>query len=386
MTSFHRFRDLPTELRQEIYFLTTPPRVVYLKTKHLNLSDFEELWKALPEKDKSSRHFLKWVEDKRLARQDSYLYSNAPIPVVLHTCFESRDFLINEMGYQLTFDKTSNGVRTWFSYDRDILLIPHRCGSYYARESAKLEPSDAAKVRRLALENTAIFLYELYQTKVRDGSVKWSNNGCVPCLNKRLMAFTRLQELLLVDWTRDHFPSALKMDAGYPEKPSPKRHGYDTRNLWKCVKVEESCLLRTLYNCGFRGCESRQGPKISEPLDKGTAHGLADWGTFDTRIARLESQLIRCQSTPFPPFGEWRVPRITPVHLIDERQEKILQENQKMAVEQLQALRRRWDQALQDRKARLEAGETCMTTGEHLYLTHNRWPEICWIEKDIFSR
>ncbi|KAF9762858.1 hypothetical protein IL306_003327 [Fusarium sp. DS 682] len=388
MASFHRFPELPSELRQEIYLHATPPRVVHVKSKFLRSSLGDMLRMVLSPNNQSPTDVAHWFEEeekraRRLANKRRYFYSNAPIPVLLHTCVESRDFLM-KMGYQITFGKGPNGARTWFHYDRDILLIQprHGCVLDPLKDYVQLKPRDATRVRRLALNGTAWLLYKLYQVKESGESERWNSvyyTSPLCSLCSEIKDFMGLEELLLVDWTRNEFPATLKEDTDYPEKSPRKRHRYDTENLWKCVKVEDSSLLRTVYT---RRPEILKGPDIYNPFDDSPAPGLSHWGTFDTRIAQLKSRIIHCQNIP----DGWKMPRITPVHLIDERQEEILQKKQKMEVDYLHKLRREWARTLEERKARLDAGQPIITLDEEQYLSSFTWREICWIEKDIFSQ
>ncbi|KAK1832019.1 hypothetical protein QBC39DRAFT_433612 [Podospora conica] len=96
------------------------------------------------------------------------LFSNAPIPPLLHTCFESREVLMS-YGYQLAFGTRTAAPRTWFCFSRDVLHLPklhhqwsrnvpiHSWNCSY-REDTDLgvwdfDPQDLTRVRRLALDN-----------------------------------------------------------------------------------------------------------------------------------------------------------------------------------------------------------------------------------------
>ena len=96
-----------------------------------------------------------------------YLFSNAPIPPLLHTCFESREVLMRH-GYQLAFGTRAAAPRTWFCFHRDVLYLeePHHEWSsapthYQEREYKEnsdlgiwdLDPQDLTRVRRLALDD-----------------------------------------------------------------------------------------------------------------------------------------------------------------------------------------------------------------------------------------
>ncbi|EXA41267.1 hypothetical protein FOVG_09772 [Fusarium oxysporum f. sp. pisi HDV247] len=365
------FQNHPPEIRHEIYLLATPARVVHLKAEFVNVDECHTLWRV----SSYQGAFCHWRQSKNYEnRVRVYFYSNAPIPVLLHTCFESRDFLI-KMGYQLALKTKSHGPRTWFNYDRDVLFKDEN-----TCDVAQFDPGDAIRVRRLAIGG---FSHCLYEVPGDLEPARWHNCHRF-CLYPQYKEFTALEELLVVDWTRNAFPRGLTRDTGYPAKPPPKRHRYDTGNLWKCVKVEETSLLRTMYHYDPRE-ESHYGPKIDKPRGYGPAPNIADWGTFGTRSAYLQLELVRCWKSQNGSAGEWRAPRITLMHLIDERQEEILQQKQKMAVDELRGLQEYWAPALKERKERIDAGVGVISSLELRYLWANRWEKTCWIEKDIFS-
>jgi hypothetical protein len=96
-----------------------------------------------------------------------YLFSNAPIPPLLHTCFESREVLMRH-GYQLAFGTRAAAPRTWFCFHRDVLYL-HNLHYQWSSEPIynrkwmykedsdigvwDLDPQDLTRVRRLALDN-----------------------------------------------------------------------------------------------------------------------------------------------------------------------------------------------------------------------------------------
>ncbi|KAF5255782.1 hypothetical protein FOXYS1_13781 [Fusarium oxysporum] len=365
------FQSLPPEIRHEIYLLATPARVVHLKAEFVNFDECYTLWQV----SSYQGGFCNWQKSKNYEnRVRVYFYSNAPIPVLLHTCFESRDFLI-KMGYQLAFKTKSHGPRTWFNHDRDILFKDKNTCNI-----TQFDPGDAIRVHRLAIDD---FSHCLYEVPGGLEPARWHDCSRL-CLYPQHKEFTALEELLVVDWTRNAVPKGLTRDTGYPAKPPPKQHRYDTGNLWKCVKVEETSLLRTMYHYDPRE-ESYYGPKIGKPRGYGPAPNIADWGTFGTRSAYLQLELVRCWKSQNGSAGEWRAPRITLMHLIDERQVEILQQKQKMAVDELRGLQAYWAPVLKERKERIDAGIGVISSGELRYLWANGWEKTCWIEKDIFS-
>ncbi|KAJ3531154.1 hypothetical protein NM208_g9004 [Fusarium decemcellulare] len=107
----------------------------------------------------SERPGLAW----HLCRRSS-LYSNAPIPPLLHTCRESRTFLIKG-GYSLAFSTRTSEPRTWFHFERDVLYVGYLDHAYYKLplwrammlvlgppyNIAQFMPLDLQRVKRLAL-------------------------------------------------------------------------------------------------------------------------------------------------------------------------------------------------------------------------------------------
>ncbi|PNP82038.1 hypothetical protein FNYG_04599 [Fusarium nygamai] len=361
------FQSLPLEIRQEIYLLATPARVVHLKAGVTGCKEsYGRLW----------LWNFNWLQGTCPPKQ--YFYSNAPVPVLLHTCFESRKFLMKK-GYQLAFKSKTQGPRTWFNYDRDVLLE-----DLVSCNSVHLDTDEAARVRRLAVDYITDCLYD---SKGYDELPPL--HSCEDsCLYPFIEDFPALEEVLVVDWKRNTFPRELTRNTSYPVKPPSMRHRYDTENLWKCVKVEDSSLLRTIHQ---HDLWPYNGPKIGKPPGYGPAPKIADWGTFGHRSAYLQLELAVCRLSQNRTgqkhsVGDWRAPRmITPVHLVDERQEEILQQKQKIAVDELRQLREYWAPVLKERKERIDAGGGVISERELHYLWANRWEMTCWIEKDIFS-
>lgn len=363
------FQSLPPEIRQEIYLLATPARVVHLKAvvsgckhSHCRL----RLWNY-----GGSLH--DWLQHRCPLKQ--YFYSNAPIPVLLHTCRDSRAFLMNK-GYQLAFKTSTQEPRTWFNYDRDVLC---RYKITYF-DVIQLDADEAARVRRLALDCFTGCLYNPIEYDEPPPLHPCEKD----CLYPLIEDFPALEEVLLVDWKRHTFPRELTRDTDYPVNPPSMRNRYDTTNLWKCVKVEDSSLLRTMQHHDLR--KAYDGPRIIKPLEYGPAPNITDWGTFGNRSAYLLLELAICRKSQKHSVGDWRAPKmITPVHLIDERQEEILQQKQKIALDELRQLRKDWAPVLKERKERIDARGGVISQRELQYLWANRWEMTCWIEKDIFS-
>ncbi|KAK0658048.1 hypothetical protein B0T16DRAFT_386479 [Cercophora newfieldiana] len=109
-TTFHSFPKLPPELRVKIYRMAIQPR-------------FVELLEPSPWFDYDEHEGITEEEREQWAREGR-LFSLAPIPSLLHTCFESRRTLIEE-GYELAFgyQGSSYKIGTWFCFDHDALFL-----------------------------------------------------------------------------------------------------------------------------------------------------------------------------------------------------------------------------------------------------------------------
>ncbi|KAI0007181.1 hypothetical protein F4779DRAFT_523787 [Xylariaceae sp. FL0662B] len=220
---FSRFAFFPPEIRRYIYLLATPPRVVEIQERAEDYHDFRDRfkrdwpqlrlspsiayfarhWRALlgralrpPRQQRleaygftnSKPPYQPWapsnatpeipvfglVENIPLAWQllrESYLFSTAPIPPLLHTCMESRSVLISD-GYQLAFRSRTNGPRTWFHFGKDTLYLHDHeeweleyCTHFdflcpVAYYMGRFDPSDMRKVKRVALIEP-VFPYRL---------------------------------------------------------------------------------------------------------------------------------------------------------------------------------------------------------------------------------
>ncbi|RBR23214.1 uncharacterized protein FIESC28_03956 [Fusarium coffeatum] len=113
------FAILPPELRYKIYLFATPPRYVYLRGHGDPAEDLDESL-PVPSNVSASPSTLGpySTPDERV-----YFTSATQIPPLLHTCRESRDYLMGQ-GYELTFAARKCKQRTWFNYKKDILIVP----------------------------------------------------------------------------------------------------------------------------------------------------------------------------------------------------------------------------------------------------------------------
>ncbi|RMJ13638.1 hypothetical protein CDV36_006739 [Fusarium kuroshium] len=174
----HPFFPLHDDIRDNIYLLATPPRIVRVEESpqvstpevfaflyqlqytgkrpfiHPSLAYFAPYWRpyvlgllgwdvqieephepisqspAQPDPWKPSLSCPRldpvWLAHRpelawNLCRSSS-LYSKAPIPPLLHTCRDSRNRL-KRLGYELAFSTRTSKPQTWFNFGRDTLFL-----------------------------------------------------------------------------------------------------------------------------------------------------------------------------------------------------------------------------------------------------------------------
>ncbi|KAF4950818.1 hypothetical protein FGADI_7951 [Fusarium gaditjirri] len=394
-TEFHYFLLLPLELRQEIYRLATPPRFVHVQRfDEQDYDEFEDHIRTTPNAirlDDSLVHFsfnwrsqippvttqgtlerygfwstkpayqpwkvtklapqmsLDWLSRNpgyawELCKQVS-MYSTAPIPAFLHTCRESRDHLIKR-GYQLAFRTRSHGPRTWFNFDRDTLFITHgddwgtmhRVLSGWAWDIGQFHPSDMQKVKRIALDGSTGSLY-LAHPRFRAGNYKFGD------LSSVLRLFKHLEELFLVELTDSHMESICPMkDSNARAK---KRHKYDTQCLWSYQPVSEVDVLPQLFpptNSWSPLTIESIGP-YGELLSN--HQGLERNGYFSMVQNSLGEKLVEYRSSTgsrqiIDDNVWWNVPTITTVHVMSNWGHELFGREQRRALSQVYALRKKW--------------------------------------------
>lgn len=91
--------------------------------------------------------------------RESFLYSRAPIPPLLHTCSESRQVLV-DLGYELSFSTRTSEPQTWFHFGRDKLYLGTvtynealLSGGYW--DVFQFSPKDLRRIQYLILGETA---------------------------------------------------------------------------------------------------------------------------------------------------------------------------------------------------------------------------------------
>ncbi|KAI1389899.1 uncharacterized protein F4822DRAFT_400142 [Hypoxylon trugodes] len=179
---------------------------------------------------------LHWLENHldvafNLIR-DSYLYSEAPIPALLHMCVESRQFLM-DFGYRLSFATRTQGPRTWFHFDRDRLYLRERhqpfndTGPGYIDYDGTLWHSywnilgqflstDLQRVKRLVLPGG-----------------RWVHFRVLDTTETLLRIMPNLEEMFVERWDTNDFNS------WYHSTARDNHNKYDPGRFWSCFPAEE---------------------------------------------------------------------------------------------------------------------------------------------------
>ncbi|KAK1483351.1 hypothetical protein CCUS01_15776 [Colletotrichum cuscutae] len=281
LRKFHCFLSLPFEIRREIYWLATLPRIVNVEEKTVvDFDEFKEIlrtdpvqlqihpdikffsinWAAeIQQRIRDGRSLrqttleehgftggkpipqpwtpsarcpeipLAWLaNDPKVAweiMREGYLYSKAPIPPLLHTCAESRGVLIRG-GYRLAFATRTAGRRTWFHFERDTLFLSQAAYEEEDRpellsggpwDVGQFTAADLRQVRRLALEGSALVL------NGADRAAPWQSVPATAsvAVSVLLRLLGSVEELWFVEWTRRDVE---RWSVFHPCSPSPRWH------------------------------------------------------------------------------------------------------------------------------------------------------------------
>lgn len=401
--SFSFFSSLPLELRREIYMLATPPRIVHVQEEPEDQEDFEETFGTMPVQlklDPALAHFafnwrwriprystqptlesygftggkapyrpwnpssatpeipLNWLGTQpRIAWElirEGYLYSKAPIPALLHMCAESRAALMS-CGYQLAFRTRSNGPRTWFNFERDVLYIGFdnaQADDYRSFLSGgpwdigQFHPVDLKRVRKLALHKSGHLLS--CSNSNADPAV-----ACTRELTRTLQLFSGVTELLLVEWSREEVGwwSEFSADKSLSYPWNRRRTEQDTvdtlRELWCCIAVEEIDALLSLMACNekYRTELSSTGDRLE--VLKAHKLGIGDSTPYFQHLQlQLEQRLLEQRDTIVNASDDgsaasWEIPRIETVHVLPQSMAAVLWRERQIIWEEFSEMKRR---------------------------------------------
>lgn len=303
LKSFHRMMDLPLEIRCEIYFLATPDRVVQVRYPYPSYIN------------------------KRC------FFCNTLIPPLLHTFWESRDFL-KRTGYKLAFQYPSTESQFWFNFKRDTLFIDRRVLALMSRGINPFPFEDTQRIRRIVYERAEVEDY---------------NQG----VTSALQSFGELQEIFLIEWHRaglDLYTPWVKSSGVYVPDPTRQRNSYDARNLCKFTEIQkiDAFLYRLLpQNDPQNPCSWKTGrwctpwkflPTAPIPRDTDLAKYLSEpyekWRSLDQKREDLELDLAEYWATLGRPRG--KLPKLKPVHLLTDAEHQHIRRQRSIGCEMLQ--------------------------------------------------
>ncbi|PLB46610.1 hypothetical protein P170DRAFT_466064 [Aspergillus steynii IBT 23096] len=391
--TFHFFPALPPEIRRTIYILATPPRVVHIqevsedektflaelkiapfrRTLCPSLTHFALHWrKYIPKaiKQPTLEHFgvtgarplnkpwtpsaatpeipIPWLtEQPELAWEmvrNSYLYSKAPIPALLHTWSESREELIR-FGYELAFRTRSNGPRTWFNFKRDVMYLTKSesrgrfsgtvsLSNNMFYEVGQFHPFDLTRVKRLALAYCGPLLFPWRAPSL------WTEE-----IAQILPLFPGLSELLLAELEDE---DVMRWSERGPHWN--RNSGSSTRERWCCLAVEEIDALLSLLSDGFRTDLGSVG-LVAEMFKEHQQRRESSDGYFEHRRVVTEQALADARdamiasSHPIP-MTPWSIPRIRAVHILPESMVPGMIQERRNAWNKFCELKRDWRKAI----------------------------------------
>ena len=289
--------------------------------------------------------------------RESYLYSQAPIPALLHTCRDSR-ITLTHFGYQLAFGTRTHKARTWFHFGRDSLYIPQReehrflvrqvCRGWAYRHKepwpyrkllsgpqwdiGQFDPRDLRRVRRvilavgpnyleLGVDSLAGFfpllpgLEELYfELWTPDEIRTWFENE-----DKLDQFYGMLRSTGKSNWFRNKVQfNRFKADGHDQRNRGPEKSGArggGPREPWRWLPAEEIDRMVTLFCPNRLVCfdeYARRLPNYSglyrdEEYIYLTAHkedGPADMQLFDSKAQAFEEVLASELACPTTRGGE----------------------------------------------------------------------------------
>ena len=398
--AFVYFSRLPIELRQEVYLLATPPRIVHVRERtekdyevfkdefcstpantrlHPDLANFAFKWRSripaqcrqrtlddygftgarAPQRPWTPSPSTpeippQWLGDHpeiawEFARQ-GYLYSSAPIPPLLHACPDSRAVLIRN-GYDLAFRTRSSPPRTWFNFKRDLLFLEectgrddglHELLSCRYWDYGQFHTDDMKRVQRLVLGRWA------FDSVQPDPG---QNQYLVKQLTSMLRLFSGVQDLLLVEWSRRDLESWSEFEPG--NLASPRHVCRKTYlkpfmpGLWGLVAISEidavlgfftkSAWRSVLSPAGYAGRFLKAHQEEFGGQSRLFQHLQSD---MESRLAVERGRLAPAHVAGRP--VAWQIPHITFVHVLPEPMMELLLQERGKTLNRLLSLQHEW--------------------------------------------
>jgi hypothetical protein len=399
---FHYFRYLPLELREEIYRLSTPPRVVRIRQRsdEISYERFEiDLYSAMPILLHPGLAYFAYNWRHRIPQYasqpgfDPYGFTGAPIaspwrsspalpaistawllsnpelaweflrkahftsstriPPLLHVCVESRASLIR-WGYELAYGTRSSWPRTWFNFQRDTLLLDYPNISDDEVEEptilnsgmwdiGQLCPKDMWRVRRLALERG---LRCIQLPSAENPTCHIGND-----VESMIKLFGNLEGLQLVEWTECTSSRAPRSQTSTHEgidRDSSVNGRSSAPEEFRAVKVKDVDALLHILPCKPSPCQKIQlsgdaGDKIRRRREQ-----MGHRSQYFRAVESLSEQCLRdrrnveiANGTLFSTVP-WLIPKVTIVHMLAPSDEEGLRQERSTFIDNIRRLRSRW--------------------------------------------
>ncbi|KAI1104749.1 hypothetical protein F4804DRAFT_176739 [Jackrogersella minutella] len=268
---------------------------------------------------------LSWLENYPDVAFDlirgSYLYSEAPIPTLLHTCHESRQMLMS-YGYRIAFSTRTRGPRTWFHFGRDRLYIKSLVPDIEILSTneyggmltgtfwdilGQFSPKDLQQVRNLILCPVP---------------VSFALSTALSSLEILLPLLPNLEELFMEEWNQHNIKRWLHTtedDAQILARSERIQRGErEVKELWRCIPAEETDALAYLFCYNDRHLVPMHlkfpGPSLLF-LNKHKEGEQKDVSFFENAARLLEEGLQKMRRAQ---GADWNVPAVRVVHTCAE--------------------------------------------------------------------
>ncbi|KAI3325237.1 hypothetical protein HD806DRAFT_492388 [Xylariaceae sp. AK1471] len=244
--------------------------------------------------------------------RSGFFYCATPVPVMLHVTKESRQVLI-DYGYELAFGTRTHSPRTWFNFNHDILYVSafgvtdddHELHSLLSGKTlwdiGQFDPVDLKKVKRLALESSALILNSPHY----DGTHIVSNI---------LQLFTGVEELFLEECSQDRLEDAIhSYKSSRPRRPNT--HSGHSQFWCHTPVLEVDALIPQLFN--------RTSLAYSTGYDNLNLRAYKDGNMgdgsrfFDDAASEFEEELTkkRDELVHIDSIAPWNIPKISIVQI-----------------------------------------------------------------------
>ncbi|KAL4912413.1 hypothetical protein BDW62DRAFT_194701 [Aspergillus aurantiobrunneus] len=303
---------------------------------------------------------LNWLQDQpkvawQIMRENS-LYSDAPIPPLLHSWSEARMVLMR-WGYTLAFETRTTGPRTWFHFDRDVLFVDRGARGRFQNEEdlltacpwmilGQFHSKDLKRVRRVALGTSGAFLFP------------WKHYDSYPSLALTIRLFPDLRELQIVQWWEEDLFLWRNFGKGgsvrHPWYSDPGIHAL-AGELYSLPVEEIDALLPLLsYLDGIRSdmpASGVLGEMVKSHKQRFDANGP---GFFEYQQQRLEQRLAEQrdklqrfsqETEPDLSVFSWKIPRVKAVHILPPSMAVLLQQERQVAWEKFLKMKQNWQAA-----------------------------------------